>query len=156
MAWRAEPWKNGRGITYVVGRWPDTDDYDVRVSVADVAVPGPFSTFPGYERWTVRLAPPRLGLDDGRQLHWVPDREPLRIAGDIALVAQLPDGPTRVLNVLARPGAIELGVGAQHAVDFAFDLRTCAERVYSPLGPTADGSSGDGELWVRSRRPVHR
>lgn len=152
MAWRAEPWKNGRGITHVVARWPDTDDYDVRVSVAEVTEPGPFSTFPGYERWTVRLAPARLGLYDGGIIYWVPDREPLQLAGDVALVAELPDGPTRVLNVLARPGAIELGVGAQRAVDFAFDLRAGTERVY----PTADGNSVDGELWVRSRRPVHR
>lgn len=148
MAWRTEPWKNGRGITHVIARWPDVDDYDVRISVAEVSEPGPFSTFAGYERWTLRLALPRLGLDDGRELRWVPYREPLWIAGDVPLVAELPDGPTRVLNVIAKPGAIELGIGRQRAIDFAFDFAVGAERY--------GGDSAEGELWLRSRRPVQR
>lgn len=54
-AWRAQPWKNGGGTTHEIVRWPDVEDYDVRVSVADVAASATFSQFPGYRRWSVLI-----------------------------------------------------------------------------------------------------
>lgn len=75
-AWRAQPWKNGRGVTHEVLRLPDVDNYDLRISVARVTESGPFSTFPGYTRWSlldggpIQLAGHALGmveLDGGAQ-----------------------------------------------------------------------------------------
>jgi len=48
---RAQPWKNGGGVTHEIIRWPDSDAYDVRISLAEDRVAGPFSQFPGYQRW---------------------------------------------------------------------------------------------------------
>ena len=42
---RAEPWKNGGGVTREVaacGAEVETGDFDWRVSIAEVAAPGPF------------------------------------------------------------------------------------------------------------------
>src|SRR6185436_5214258 len=33
-AWKAQPWKNGRGTTWGVLRIPDAAEYDLRISVA--------------------------------------------------------------------------------------------------------------------------
>lgn len=43
---RSQPWKNGGGVTHEIVRWPDNERYEVRVSLADDRVPGPFSQFP--------------------------------------------------------------------------------------------------------------
>lgn len=47
----ASPWKNGGGVTREIAAQPpgaSLDGFAWRVSVADVAQPGPFSRFPGY------------------------------------------------------------------------------------------------------------
>ena len=45
------PWRNGGGLTRELLAWPDGGDWAVRVSVAEIEADGPFSTFPGVERW---------------------------------------------------------------------------------------------------------
>ena len=46
-----QPWRNGGGVTRELLAWPDGGDWRVRVSVADIDADGPFSAFPGVERW---------------------------------------------------------------------------------------------------------
>lgn len=66
MAWRTQRWANGRGITHELGRWPaGTNDYDVRVAVAEITEPAPFSRFTGYTRWFAPAGPVTLHLPDG-------------------------------------------------------------------------------------------
>ena len=49
--YRRERWKNGLGWTREVLRWPPgADDWDWRISIAEVDKGGPFSSFPGVER----------------------------------------------------------------------------------------------------------
>jgi len=47
----AEPWKNGGGVTRELLALPRGGNWRVRVSVADVASDGDFSTFAGVARW---------------------------------------------------------------------------------------------------------
>ena len=50
---RAQPWKNGGGITREIAASPDgaaLDAFDWRVSMAEVAAAGPFSRFEGVDR----------------------------------------------------------------------------------------------------------
>ncbi len=46
-----EPWANGGGQTRTLLSWSDPRHWGVRISVADVERAGPFSVFPGVERW---------------------------------------------------------------------------------------------------------
>jgi uncharacterized protein len=129
-AWRAQPWRNGRGVTHEVARWPaDADDYALRISVAEVTAPGAFSIFPGYDRWTVLLDGGTLGLSsvDGGVDHWlVRPRACVQLAGEIALIAAIPDGAVRVLNVLGRRGTCEVAVErAAAAGSVVFALADC-------------------------------
>lgn len=118
-AWRTQSWKNLLGITHEIWRDPDTDDFDVRVSLAEVTESGPFSQFPGYHRWTffVGPAPIRLGevtLDEPG--HHISSR------GTAPIEAELHAGPTFLLNVLSRTG-LGAGYGATtSAVRFRFDV----------------------------------
>ena len=50
------PWRNGGGVTRELLAWPDPHDWLLRVSVADIHASGPFSKFPGVDRWFAVLA----------------------------------------------------------------------------------------------------
>src|SRR5664279_5065723 len=62
---RASPWRNGGGITYEIAVGPETgtvQDFDWRVSVAQIDAPGPFSTFAGVDRIIALIDGPALHL----------------------------------------------------------------------------------------------
>ena len=122
-AWRAQPWKNGRGTTLEIARWPDTDAYDVRVSLAEVTESGAFSMFPGYRRHTFLVGPSPIRLGD---VALVAPGDHVELPGERALEATLPAGATQLLNVLVR-AELPLVVGhgpTAHPVRFVFDLAT--------------------------------
>jgi uncharacterized protein len=119
-SWTAQPWKNGRGTTLEILRWPDSGDYDVRVSLAEVTTSGPFSTFPGYRRHTFLVGPAPIRLGD---VQLVAPGDHIELPGETAIEATL-SSPTRLLNILAR-SHIVVGRGPiAHPVRFAFDLAT--------------------------------
>jgi environmental stress-induced protein Ves len=122
--WRAQPWKNGRGTTREVLRVPDADDYDVRISVAEVTEPGPFSTFPGYVRFTMKLGGGAIALERRDETVWLHPGTLVELAGDEPIVAQLPGEPAELLNIVVKP-AIPVGTG-EAAARIVFSL---ADRV---------------------------
>jgi environmental stress-induced protein Ves len=128
--WRSQSWKNGKGVTHEVWRTPDQAEYDVRVSVADDVSPAPFSKFPGYHRWSVLIgrAPITL-LIDGKARELVKIGDVVDHDGDADVESiSLPSGPTKLLNVLAKPGW-RVGVGTMtEPVRFAFVLDGIAEQ----------------------------
>nr|MBA3501029.1 HutD family protein [Deltaproteobacteria bacterium] len=127
-----QAWKNGRGTTSEVLRLPDLDDYGLRISVAEVSESGPFSTFPGYTRWSLLL--------DGGPI-WLGERRLTALSqldGALQIEARV-DAPGRLLNILGR--GIAVGVGEEEA-DIVFDLSTYETRVFDQ--PTR--ASG---VWIR-------
>lgn len=59
----AVPWRNGGGVTRELLAWPDPQDWVLRVSVADIGSSGPFSAYPGVDRWFAVLAGGAIRLD---------------------------------------------------------------------------------------------
>jgi environmental stress-induced protein Ves len=62
---RVMPWKNGQGSTTELAVEPPgatLDDFLWRVSIAELRAPGPFSTFPGYDRIITQLDGPPMTL----------------------------------------------------------------------------------------------
>jgi uncharacterized protein len=102
-----KPWKNGGGVTREIAAGPhgaSLDAFAWRLSLADVASDGAFSSFAGVDRVLVLLdgAGMRLAQADGR-LHVLD--APLavaRFAGETPIHATLIDGPTRDFNVMVR------------------------------------------------------
>ena len=107
----ATPWKNGGGSTREVACWPPgagLDDFDWRISIATIAVGGPFSTFAGIDRTIMLLDGPgvRLRSQDGAIDHRL-DRplQPFPFSGDVALDCELLGGGASTdFNVMARRG----------------------------------------------------
>jgi len=111
--WRVQPWKNGRGVTSEVIRLPDVDAYELRISVADVTESGPFSTFPGYTRWSLLLEGGPIWLA-GQQLATL-----FELDGSQSIDARA-SAPARLLNILGR--GIRVGRGDADQADLAFGL----------------------------------
>jgi len=104
----AQAWKNGGGITREVATFPSgasMDEFDWRVSIADVSAPGPFSRFDGIDRILTIL-------DGTLLLEFQSEIEPILLRpgskhafdGEAAVYATPIGGAVRDLNIMVRRG----------------------------------------------------
>lgn len=107
----ATPWKNGGGLTRDLLLWPPgpanpAADWQLRISVAEVAHSGPFSAYPGVARWFCVLQGAGVVLRFNEGQHTLtPDSPPLHFDGALAPGCELVAGPTLDLNLMARQNA---------------------------------------------------
>ncbi|PXA90705.1 hypothetical protein DMC25_02460 [Caulobacter sp. D4A] len=104
------PWKNGGGTTWEIAAQPPgagMDAFDWRLSIAQVAAPGPFSVFPGVDRVLTVIAGAglRLAVDGLGEVLLDETSSPLAFPGDAPAAAMLDGGPIRDLNLMVRRGA---------------------------------------------------
>ena len=97
------PWKNGGGVTRELVAWPNNDNWDWRMSVAEVASDGGFSKFEGVERWFSVLSGNgvQLQVDDTFQTLTV-SSAPFRFDGQAAVECKLISGATQDFNLMTR------------------------------------------------------
>lgn len=101
-----QPWRNGGGSTRELLAWPTAADWQLRISVAEIAQAGPFSAFPGIERWFAVLRGEGVVLRfASRRAMLTPGSEPLRFEGASAPGCTLLDGATQDLNLMVRHDA---------------------------------------------------
>lgn len=101
---KPQPWRNGGGVTRELLAWPDAAHWCLRLSVADIEQDGPFSAFPGIERWFAVLTGEGVRL--GVPAHVVTARDlPFQFDGAAAPDCKLIGGPTRDLNLMVRRDA---------------------------------------------------
>lgn len=105
----ATPWKNGGGVTREVVAWPPGagfDDFEWRISMAEVRRDGPFSIFLNVDRILAvlegRLALAVTGLTT---FELGPDSPPAAFPGDARANGHVLDGPVLDLNLMTRRGA---------------------------------------------------
>ena len=108
----AVPWKNGGGITREIAVFPPgagLEDFEWRISLAEVAATGPFSLFDGVDRHlTVLKGIMRLDFADrSLELH---SADSLAFPGNVAVRGTPLDGPVIDLNVMTRRGVIQASV----------------------------------------------
>lgn len=102
-------WKNGAGWTSEIIKVPDADDWDWRLSIAEIETDAPFSAFPGIERELVLLSGNglRLRFDDGVSHDLLPPHDKVRFAGERSAFGELLDGPTRDFNLMWKRDAVD-------------------------------------------------
>ncbi len=108
--YRRERWRNGFGWTREILRSPNGgDDWDWRLSIAEIEQDGPFSTFSGIERELVLLHGQgvRLRFDDGEVRDVEPPHGRVRFAGERVVSGELIDGPTHDFNLMWRRDRID-------------------------------------------------
>ena len=106
----AMAWKNGGGVTREIVREPagaSLDDFDWRVSVADIAAAGPFSRFVGVDRHLLLLEGDGVNLtsdEAGINVNLLADDTVLAFSGDVDMSSQLLGGAVRDFNVMTKRG----------------------------------------------------
>ena len=106
---RRERWRNQLGWTREICRSSDTDDWDWRLSIAEIERDAAFSTFPGIDRELVLLAGNglRLRFDDGATVELQPPHDRHRFAGERAVTGELVDGITHDFNLMWRRDRVQ-------------------------------------------------
>lgn len=119
------PWKNGGGSTRTLTAAPGTaasaDDFDWRVSVADVGADGPFSAYPGIARVIMLIDGAEMILTVDGRTHRLGLHDTLAFPGEAVTSGRVPSGPTRDLNLMTRIGRADgtlqaLEVATRHEV----------------------------------------
>ena len=110
--YRRVRWKNGQGWTREIVRAQvgmrsgdaPGDDWDLRLSIAEVERDAAFSAFPGVDRELVLLHGNglRLRFDDGEVRELRPPHQRLRFPGERAPQGELIDGPSHDFNLMWR------------------------------------------------------
>jgi len=112
--YRRMRWKNGGGWTTELAVWPDPPGsrFDWRISIAEIASDGPFSTFPEYDRQIALLdgIGMELRFEDAETVRLEQRLRFLHFAGERNVFGRLLSGPVRDFNVIARRDAIGVEV----------------------------------------------
>jgi environmental stress-induced protein Ves len=97
------PWKNGGGTTTEIWKAASpAGEMLWRLSIADVASDGPFSEFPGIDRWIMVISGNGmyLAIDGPGPKRLDRPFEPLFFPGDAKTDCRLIDGPIRDFNFM--------------------------------------------------------
>ncbi|MEV6575181.1 HutD family protein [Streptomyces sp. NPDC051577] len=147
----AARWKNGGGVTREIAVRPDRadmDEFEWRVSLADVTADGPFSAFPGVDRILTVAEGAGMDLTIAGE-HSLLDRcfEPRHFAGDRPTDCRLLDGPVVNFNVMYRRDAttaeVQVTTGEQALAPEPGETLLVVALEGSALidGPTPEGSA---------------
>jgi environmental stress-induced protein Ves len=99
----AAPWRNGGGVTRELATFPTREDWAWRISVADVSADGPFSHFPGVQRWFAVVQGNGVRLAINEEAHEVKDTSPpLEFDGAARVDSWLLARPTQDLNLMVQ------------------------------------------------------
>ncbi len=134
--YRVMPWKNGGGTTTELYMEPGADaGFLWRVSIADVAADGPFSTFTSYDRHIMAIEGSGMILNGGPDgpIEVNPKFVPRGFSGDWPIVSRLISGPVRDFNLMSWRESVEsslicpeisipYGLGEAGAATFAYLL----------------------------------
>ncbi|MBF6028230.1 HutD family protein [Pseudomonas sp. P115] len=109
--WRAAdyvrmPWKNGGGSTEEITRDAGTglEGFGWRLSIADIAESGGFSTFPGYQRVITVIQGAGMVLTvDGEEQRGLLPLQAFAFKGDRQVTCRLITGPIRDFNLIYSP-----------------------------------------------------
>lgn len=124
--WRAAdyvrmPWKNGGGSTEEITRdaGEGLDGFGWRLSIADIAESGGFSSFAGYQRIITVLQGASMVLTvDGEDTRGLLPLDPFPFKGESQVSCRLVGGPIRDFNLIYSPQRYQARLqwmdGAQH------------------------------------------
>lgn len=104
-----ERWKNGTGWTREIVRVPNDEEWNWRLSIAEIEQDGPFSVFPNIERELVLIRGNGISLhfSDGETRELKPPHDRIHFAGEREVHCKLLDGPTHDFNLMWRRDTVQ-------------------------------------------------
>ena len=127
------PWKNGGGVTREIAALRENNDVLWRLSIADVAVDGPFSVFKGLTRILMVIEGTGLRLVSAESIVHARNGMPVTFDGGLPIQSELMDGPIRDLNVMFDPLRFEAHVALVNA-----PIKTNANQTTAIIGLTGN------------------
>ena len=113
------PWKNGGGITHEIARKDGDAGFLWRLSIAEVAIDGPFSRFDGYARILTVIDGAGIALHGADGVLIALPLHPVAFDGATAIDGRLLNGTIRDLNLIYDPtrfaGNVELLNAPNHS-----------------------------------------
>ncbi|HJV84337.1 MAG TPA: HutD family protein [Noviherbaspirillum sp.] len=128
------PWKNGGGSTTQLAVSPSSaglDNFDWRISTAQIATGGPFSFFPGVDR-SLAVLRGRLSIvaDDEPAFLLTAGNEVFVFRGEQQIETELPDGPLADFNVMTRRARCEHALQAIQ-IHGSLEFKQRADQVFA-------------------------
>lgn len=109
-------WKNGQGVTREVCRFPASEQYDWRISVATIREDGAFSRFSGYLRNISVLEGEGMFLTiDGQRSALISPFQATDFTGDSDVFCEIVGGPLLDFNVIYRSETTQATVRWMHS-----------------------------------------
>lgn len=107
--YRRVRWRNQLGWTREIVTQPEGEQWDWRLSIAEIERDAAFSSFPGIDRELVLLTGNglRLRFDDGETHELHPPHDKLRFAGERGVTGELLDGRTHDFNLMWRRDRVQ-------------------------------------------------
>jgi uncharacterized protein len=147
------PWKNGGGITREIAIARAGDAISWRLSIADVAVDGPFSKFEGLNRILTVVEGGGMELIVQNATLQADYAVPVHFDGALQIQSRLKDGPLRDLNLIYNPlfcnGHAEvIAVASQNSIEAKQGQIIALHCIagFVALGETAQLYKGDTAL----------
>lgn len=142
-AFVTQPWQNGGGITHEIARRDDAGRLLWRLSIAEVASDGPFSTFAGLARVLTVIDGAGLHLHTpGGRIDALP-LAPVAFAGDLPVDCARIGGDVRDFNLIFDPSRL---AGTVSLIDTPQTCPPAAGRLWACLALDAalgvDGAAG--------------
>lgn len=106
-------WKNRLGMTMEVAVSPagaNYNDFDWRVSIAELTSDAAFSAYPGVDRIVTLLSPDAISLSVDGVETWITKFRPFTFPGEVTVSARLSGRRATDLNVMSRRGSIRASV----------------------------------------------
>jgi uncharacterized protein len=153
-AFQAMPWRNGGGTTWEIARGRfDSErlaegEWHWRLSLAEIAVDGPFSVFPNIDRLLTVLTGDGLELSLGA----APARilralDAIAFPGEVNVSCRLLAGPTRDLNLMVDRRLARYAAGLTRPGEMA-RLAPAAVLLVLALDGPAELGTGEGSIVV--------
>ena len=139
------PWKNGGGTTTEIFKLAGADgQVHWRLSIADVASDGPFSEFPGIDRWIMMVEGKGMELNiSGLGTKRIEKPfEPLAFSGDSKTECKLIDGPIRDFNLMVDRARVKSETRVLRPGDAARELDVGPGRLLIYCGAGEVGAGG--------------
>lgn len=154
------PWKNGGGSTKELMLWPadaGLDNFDWRISVADVEAEGPFSVFTGVQRHITLLKGDAMLLNNNitGQSHLLTPLKPYEFSGEDDITAYLPHGATQDFNVMVRRSSGLHATVQCIAPNTQLHLTPAAHLLYCIDGPCTVGNPTINRLVLNTGDSVY-
>jgi environmental stress-induced protein Ves len=152
-----QPWSNGGGQTRELITWPRAQGWTVRVSIAAIERAGPFSAYPGVERWLAVIEGDGVALALPRgEVTLTASDSPVHFSGAAAPGCRLVNGASQDLNLMvrqagARAGMRRAGVGTVCDGGAAWRALYVADSAVLDIEGATEAVAAGTLLWSDSR-----